>query len=139
MPMIEKFLRSVVTARPQQTLAAVARLMEQHHVGAVVIVEGQRPVGILTDRDLALALGARGSSPEMAAARVMSTPVTTVERGEDIFDLTQAVRDTKVRRLPVVDEDGTLVGIVTIDDLLRVIGHETANLLEGLAPEMSVL
>jgi CBS domain-containing protein len=139
MATIEKFVRSVVTARPQQNLAAVARLMEQHNVGAVVIVEGQRPVGILTDRDLALALGARGMAPDTPAARVMSTPVTTATYREGIFDLTQAIRETQVRRLPVVDDDGYLVGIVTVDDLLRVIGRETANVMEGLVAEMSVV
>jgi CBS domain-containing protein len=138
MPTIESFVRPVVTAAPQNALGAVARLMEQHNVGAIVIVEGRRPVGILTDRDLALALGARGMSVETPAVRLMSTPVTTVENREGVFDITQAVRDTRVRRLPVVDADGCLVGIVALDDLLRVLGREMANLLDGLMDEMAV-
>jgi len=136
---IETFVRTVVTAQPQHSLGEIARLMDQHNVGAVVITEGRRPVGILTDRDLALELGARGTSLNTPAVRVMSTPVTTIDRKEGIFDITQAIRETRVRRLPVVDEDGVLVGIVTVDDLLKVIGRETANLLEGLAPELMVL
>jgi CBS domain-containing protein len=138
MPTIESFVRPVVTAQPQNSLHAVARLMEEHNVGAVVIVEGRRPVGILTDRDLALELGARGTSPETPAVRVMSTPVTVVESREGMFDITRAIRDTRVRRLPVVDDDGALVGIVAVDDLIRVMGQETANLLEGLTAEMAV-
>jgi CBS domain-containing protein len=58
------FTRAVVTAGPEETLAAVAKKMQEHNVGTVVIVEDRRPVGIVTDRDLALALGARGVSPQ---------------------------------------------------------------------------
>ncbi len=60
MKLNEVFTRSVVTTRPEETLAAVALRMQEHNVGTVVVVEDRRPVGILADRDLALALGARG-------------------------------------------------------------------------------
>jgi CBS domain-containing protein len=138
MAVIEKFVRPVVTAGPGDSLGTVAGLMQEHNVGAVVVVENRRPVGILTDRDLALELGARGTSGGTAAARVMSTPVTTVGVGEGVFDITQTIRDARVWRLPVVDDDGCLIGIVTVDDLLGVLGREAAHLLEGLAPEMAV-
>jgi CBS domain-containing protein len=62
MKLSDIFTKQVITAGPAETLAGVARLMQEHHVGTVVLVEDQRPVGILTDRDLALALGARGGS-----------------------------------------------------------------------------
>jgi CBS domain-containing protein len=137
-PTIEAFVRKVVTARPQSSLRDVACLMEQHNVGAVVIVEGQRPVGIITDRDLALALGAQGMNAETPAVRLMSTPVTIVQNRDGVFDITQTIRENKVRRLPVVDEDGCLVGIVTVDDLFRVLGRETMNVLDGIAEETSL-
>ncbi|HLN32228.1 MAG TPA: CBS domain-containing protein [Gemmataceae bacterium] len=138
MKTIEKFVKRVVTAMPQETLAAVARLMEQHNVGAVVLAENHRPVGIVTDRDLALHIAAHGVPLQAPAARVMSTPVMTVGRDDGVFDTTQSMMESGVRRLPVVDEDGRLVGLVTLDDLLRVLGRELSNLLDGIRSEMAV-
>jgi len=138
MGVIEKFARKVVTAQPLQSLAEVARPMEQDNVGAVVIAENRRPVGILTDRDLALELGSRGISPKTPVVKVMNSPVQTVGVNANIFEITQLLREARVRRLPVVDEDGCLVGIVAIDDLLRVLSTELGNLIEGIASEMAV-
>ena len=138
MKTIEKFVKRVVMARPQETLAAVARLMDQHNVGAVVLAEDHRPVGIVTDRDLALHVAARGVPLQTPAARVMSTPVQTVGREDGVFDTSQTMMETGVRRLPVVDDNGQLVGIVTLDDLLRVLGRELSNLVGGIRSEMEV-
>jgi CBS domain-containing protein len=133
---VEKFAKKVVTASPSDTLAAVACRMEEHNVGAVVIADHGRPVGIVTDRDLALALGARGATPELQAARIMATPVETIGRKEGVFAATGAMLRSKVRRLAVVDDDGLLVGIVALDDLLRLLSRELSNLAEAIAPEM---
>jgi CBS domain-containing protein len=135
---IETFVKKVVTAEPEDSLGSIARLMEQQNVGAVVIVENHRPVGILTDRDLALELGARGASPKTFAVRAMTSPVETIGHKENVFTATQLMKTSHVRRLPVVDDDGCLVGIVTLDDLLRVLGRELGNLIEGIKPEMEV-
>lgn len=135
---VESFAKRVVTAGPQDTLAAVARLMEQHHVGAVVVTEGHRPVGIVTDRDLALHLGARGVAAQAAVASVMSRPVRTVGVGDSVVDTTEAMKAAQVRRLPVVDRAGELVGLVTLDDLLRLLTRELSNLAAGIRPEMEV-
>jgi CBS domain-containing protein len=136
MKTIERFIKRVVMAGPQEPLASVAHFMEEHHVGAVVIVENHKPVGIVTDRDLALQVVARGVSPQTPVVRVMSTPVQTIYQDEGVFDTTQAMMSAGVRRLPVVDEDGRLVGIVTLDDLLRVLSRELSNLTDGIKPEM---
>lgn len=135
MQVIEKFARKVVTATPTQSLAEVAQLMEQNQVGAVVIAENRRPVGIVTDRDLALELGAHGVVPKTAVVRVMNSPVQTVELRANVFEITQQLRESRVRRLPIVDEDGVLVGIVTVDDLLGLLSTELGNLIEGMATE----
>ena len=135
---VESFVKSVVTAAPEASLAAVARQMQERNVGAVVVVDGSKPVGILTDRDLALELGARGTSPHTPVVRVMTTPIQTVSGEEGVFAATQRMREANVRRLPVVDEDGCLVGIVTLDDLLRMLSRELSNLVEGIKPEFEV-
>jgi signal-transduction protein with cAMP-binding, CBS, and nucleotidyltransferase domain len=138
MRILEKFLKPVVTAQPWDTLACLARLMAQHNVGAVVIVENSRPVGIVTDRDLALDLGARGMPTSTPAARVMTSPVTVISKDDGVFDITQALKDTTVRRLPIVDEEGLLVGLVTVDDVLRLLGRELLNMVDAIKPEMEI-
>jgi CBS domain-containing protein len=132
------FATKLVTAGPTETLSSVALRMREHNVGAVVIVEGQKPVGIATDRDLALALGAQGVAPQESVARVMTTPVRTIPDGAGIFAATQCMRDGGVRRLPVVDEEGHLAGIVSLDDLMRLLGRELYNLAEGIRHEVEV-
>jgi CBS domain-containing protein len=128
----------VVTVSSSDTLASVASSMEEHNVGAVVIAENHKPVGIVTDRDLALLLGARGTSPRIPVAEVMSSPIKSACRDEGVFDVSQSMMEAGVRRLPVVDEDGRMVGIVSLDDLLRVLSRELANLSESIRSEMEV-
>jgi CBS domain-containing protein len=132
------FATKLVTAGPKETLSSVALQMREHNVGAVVIVEGQKAVGIVTDRDLALALGADGVAPEAPVEGVMTTPVRTIPNSAGIFAATQCMRDAGVRRLPVVDEKGRLAGIVSLDDLMRLLGRELYNLAEGVRHELEV-
>jgi CBS domain-containing protein len=135
---IEAFVKKVITVSPSDSLASVATLMEEHNVGAVVVTENHRPVGIVTDRDLALLLGARGKSPRTRVAEVMSSPIMSAYRDAGVFDTTETMMESGVRRLPVVDEDGCLVGIVSLDDLLRVLSRELSNLSESIRSEMEV-
>lgn len=135
---IRDFAKTVVSARPQDSLMAVARLMDEHNVGAVVILEKQRPVGMITDRDLALELGARRTSPDVPVSQVMSTPVATVPWTDNLVEVTESMRELNVRRLVVVDDDQRVTGIVTLDDLLQVLIGALDNLRHGIAPEMLV-
>jgi CBS domain-containing protein len=132
------FTRSVVAAEPEETLAAVARKMQEHNVGTVVIVEDRRPVGIVTDRDVAIALGARGDSPEIPVQKVMTRHVLAIPEDMGIQTATQFMREREVRRLPIVDKEDRLVGIVTLDDLLLFLVGELNNLAAGIKREMQV-
>jgi CBS domain-containing protein len=132
------FAKKLVTAGPSETVASVALQMQEHNVGAVIIVENHRPVGIVTDRDLALALGAQGISPQAAVERVMTGRVRTVSEDAGVFAATKAMRDYEVRRLPIVDQQDRLVGIVTLDDLMRFLASELHNLAEGIKHEVEV-
>jgi CBS domain-containing protein len=136
--MIEKLVKKVVTARPQETLAGIARLMEEHNVGAVVIVEKSKPVGMITDRDIALALGAHKVSPDSHVSEIMTSPVETIHVADGTAAITEYMRDFKVRRLAVVDDEGRLAGILTLDDLLGELAEEMANLMSAIKPEMAV-
>src|SRR5581483_2840434 len=98
---VENFMKPVVAVAPRETLGAVARLMDQNNVGAIFVVENHIPVGIITDRDLALALGARGVPLQAPATRAMTSPVETIQSGEGMFQATQVMRERGVRRLAV--------------------------------------
>lgn len=132
------FTRNVVTAAPDESLAGVALRMQEHNVGTVVIVENRRPVGIVTDRDLALALGARRISPHTEVQNVMTHHVLAIPEDTTIYTATKYMREREVRRLPIVDREDRLVGMVTLDDLLRFLGREMYNLVEGIEHEMEV-
>ncbi|HLN30140.1 MAG TPA: CBS domain-containing protein [Gemmataceae bacterium] len=138
MKLNEIFTRDVVTAGPEETLAAVAAKMAEHNVGTVVVVENRRPVGIITDRDLALALGAQGVSPQAQAQKVMTRHVLAIPEDMGIYSATKFMREREVRRLPIVDREDRLVGIVTLDDLLRFLGRELYNLAEGIKHEVEI-
>ncbi|HLN27414.1 MAG TPA: CBS domain-containing protein [Gemmataceae bacterium] len=138
MKLNEVFTRNVVTAGPEETLAAVAVRMQEHNVGTVVVVEDRRPVGIITDRDLALALGAQGFSPQAQVQKVMTHHVLAIPEDAGIHTATRFMRDREVRRLPIVDKEDRLVGIVSLDDLLRFLGRELYNLAEGIRHETEV-
>ncbi|SER44334.1 CBS domain-containing protein [Natrinema salaciae] len=126
MPEIKSIVReSVVSAAPSTSLTDIAQLMEDESVGSVVIATEERPQGIVTDRDIALAAAARGDDPETAtAADVMSEDVVTVDADSGIFEVLRAMTDANVRRIPATDADGELAGIVTFDDFVVLLGRE---------------
>jgi CBS domain-containing protein len=136
MTLKDVFSKRVVTAGPTDTLAFVASQMREHNVGSVVVLEKQRPVGIVTDRDLAVALGAEGVSRDAEARTVMSTHVIAVPEDTGIFTVTRYMKECGVRRLPVVDREDRVIGIVSMDDILRCLGRELENLSEAVDREM---
>ncbi|MBL8797553.1 MAG: CBS domain-containing protein, partial [Planctomycetia bacterium] len=100
----EQFPRPVVKAGPRDSLAAVARLMQEHNVGSVVIVREEKPVGIVTDRDLAVQLGAEGVPRQTEVGKIVEGPVRTIHRDCDVFSATCYLKEYEVRRLPIVDD-----------------------------------
>jgi CBS domain-containing protein len=138
MKLNDLFTRNVITAGPEEALAGIALRMQEYNVGTVVIVDAGRPVGIITDRDLAIALGARGLSPKVPVREVMTRHVLAVPEDTGVFTATRFIQDRKVRRLPVVDREDRLVGLVSLDDLLRWLARELSNLAEGIGPEVQV-
>ncbi len=118
--------RPVSTVSPADTVLAAARRMKTDHVGAVVVVdEVGRPVGMLTDRDIACRVVAeRLDSAQMRVDEVM-TPNPAVVRKSDLIDEAAfRMREAGVRRLPVVGEDGKVEGLVALDDLMVMLSAE---------------
>ena len=107
---------SVVTAPPRCTVREIAELMRERNVGSVVLLEGERPIGFVTDRDLALSVLADGRDYGDHVADHASSPVITAEPAMDVEEAAELMVRHGVRRLVVVDGD-RLTGIVTLDDL----------------------
>ncbi len=122
----------VAVAEPETTALTAAQLMRKHHIGALVIVDAaqkSRPVGILTDRDLVLALMAEGLDPQLfTVGDIMSVEPVLAHPEMDAMDAVALMRARRLRRLVIVDEAGRLVGIVTMEDVLELLTRELANL-----------
>jgi CBS domain-containing protein len=117
-------VRDVVTVTRETSVVEAASLMRQRHVGAVVIVEdsGDRriPVGMLTDRDIVIEIVAAGlDSATMKVGEVLQRPLTSIDEDAGYAETVRLMAVNGVRRMPVVDKRGTLVGIITVDDILR--------------------
>jgi CBS domain-containing protein len=130
--------RKVATVQPKDSLAAAAKLMEKENVGAIVVVEQDRPVGIVTDRDLALATCVHGATTDASVQTIMTCPVSTIREDEGVFNATQQMMELAVRRLPVVDKLERLVGVISLDDLLLLFSRELQNVAEGVHAEVAV-
>lgn len=118
--------RYVDLADPEETVQAAARRMLERKVGTLVILDqAKRPVGLLTDRDLVLRVLARGQDPsQTSVGEVMTKEPKTVTEGTPIEQALALMRSGAFRRLPVVGGDGTLVGLVSLDDILSLLAEE---------------
>ena len=136
----EVMTQGVVTADSGDTLQHVGELMREHNVGSVVICESGRPVGVITDRDLALAVVADRIDSATPAGDHASRPIVTGEGEMDLEEAVALMIQHRIRRLPVTQGEG-LVGIVTIDDLAVRAGdlHQaqqiTAEVAKAALPE----
>lgn len=135
MPIGEICTKKVITTLRGETAYDAARLMAEHNVGSVVVVDmDHKPVGMVTDRDLALKVVALGKDPKSVSIKeIMSQEAIFLSQDRGIFEATRLMREEAVRRIPIVDRDGKLVGIFTMDDLWMVLGEEMAQLSGALA------
>ena len=133
MPIGEICNREVVIVQRDTTVQEAAQLMRQHHVGALVVVEevsGKRkPAGLVTDRDLVVEVLATQLDAEViTVGDIMLPELGSVPENSGVFETIQFMRAKAVRRLPVVDGQGVLVGIVALDDLLSLLAEELSEL-----------
>lgn len=125
--------REVVVVARNETVADAARLMREHHIGSVVVVDRSngvmRPVGMITDRDIAVGVVAPGLDPgDTAVEAAMRGSVVCVREDEGVGRAIALMRSEGVRRLPVVDARGALVGVIANDDLMDLFAEEMSGL-----------
>ncbi len=111
--------RDVRVISPDQTLREAAHIMAEIDAGSLPVREGDRLVGVITDRDITIRAVAQGKGPDTPVRQVMSTEVKYSFEDEDVEDVTRNMGEIQVRRLPVVSREKRLVGIVSLGDLAR--------------------
>jgi CBS domain-containing protein len=131
--------RDVTVASPSMPLDQAARLMRRNHVGCLVVVGerspcGMVPIGVLTDRDIVTAVIANDQDARLLhVGDVMSVDIVAVNEDESVIGLLAAMRRRGVRRVPVTDAAGALVGIAALDDVLGLLADEMLGVVAAIA------
>jgi CBS domain-containing protein len=131
--------REVATARRGDTVLRAATTMRDEHVGDVVVIDdlnGARvPVGVLTDRDIVVGILARHGRyiDQLTVGDVLTRPPLLANERDDIHDVVKRMRAAGVRRMPVVDKYGALIGVVSLDDVLLLL-VETLQDISAVGP-----
>lgn len=132
--------RRVIFADVDTNLIDASKLMREHHVGSIIVTRrengGDRPMGIITDRDLVVEVLAEEIEPQRLSLKDAMTqhPLIAYE-SDDVYEVLERMREKGVRRIPVVNSEGFLVGVLAIDDILRMIFHELGNLVSLVKKE----
>ena len=125
--------REVIIIQRDETVLEAAKLMRQHHVGNVIVVDERNdsriPVGIVTDRDIVVEIISTELDPKvMTVGDIMTPEFITAKKSMELFEAIQFMRSKSIRRLPVVNEADDLIGILTLDDVLELLSEEMFNL-----------
>lgn len=127
MKISELMTHDVETVSPDQTAQEAAAFMLRADAGAIPVCEDGRVVGMITDRDIAVRGVAEGLGPQASVRQLMTSEVHCANADDDVEDIAEQMSESQVRRLPVVDSDRRLVGIVSLADLSREAGDATAS------------
>ena len=132
--------REVVIVNRDQTILDAAKLMREYHVGDVVVVEKQKeanvPVGILTDRDIVIKILAQDlDAGKVQIGDTMSFDLLTALEDDEILETVKRMRGRGVRRIPVVNAQGGLEGIIAVDDLVDLLAEQMAELVALISSE----
>ena len=127
----------VVTAQADTPIRTVVSSMAENNVGSVVILDddGQTPIDLVTDRKVALALEGRPDIAEQNVEEVLTGDLIAGKTEMTVFEALETLSESQIRRLPIVDDDGRLQGIVTLDDLLVFLGNKLSDALEVISAQ----
>lgn len=128
----EAMTRDVNTVTPDTTIREAARLMAEYDIGALPVSDGDRLAGMVTDRDIAVRAVAIGRGSDALVDEVMTLDVLYCHEDEDIGHIAGNMAEKQVRRLPVVDVDKRLIGIISLADIADARADEAGEALEGI-------
>ena len=133
MKVSEVMTRDVQTVRPDQPVQEAASFMLSADAGSIPVTDGDRLIGMITDRDIAVRGVAKGHGPETPVRELMTEDLVIVRVDDNVEDVASKMSEAQVRRLPVIDQDDKLCGIVSLGDLARETDTESAHeALEGV-------
>jgi len=123
----------LITVEAENPVRTAIQLMAQHHIGALPVLRGPELTGIISERDYARKVVLLGrNSAETPVWQIMSTPVLTVGPEDSVQHCMKLMTERRIRHLPVIDEDGRMIGVVSIGDLVRAVIEEQQETIEQL-------
>ena len=130
----EVMTTDVETIEADQTVREAASFMLRADAGSIPVTDGERLIGMITDRDIAVRGVAQGRGPDTTVRELMTDDVVSVRADDNVDDVAAKMSEAQVRRVPVIDQDDKLCGIVSLGDLSRETGGEAASqALEGVS------
>ena len=134
MKVSEVMTRDVQTVTPEQTAQQAASFMLSEDAGSMPVTDGDRLIGMITDRDIAVRGVAKGHGPDTPIREIMTSGIICAREDDDVDEVAVRMSEAQVRRLPVIDDQDLLCGIVSLGDLSRETDGETAHeALEGVS------
>ncbi len=136
MAIIDIARKKVVTMDVESTAKDVIEKMDEERIGSVIITKNNKLEGIVTDRDIAIEINRRNKTPsEIPIKKIMTEKPFTVRKDEGVFEVIRKTADEQVRRVPIIEENGDIAGIITIDDLLVLLATEFNSLSRVIQSE----
>ena len=129
----------VVTAEPDDLISDVVEKMERESVGSVIVLEDDEPQGVITDRKIALSMPKFDNPSETEIRELLSGDLITGDSEMNVYEVLDTMAEGNIRRLPILDEDGSLTGIITLDDLLVFLEtefHKATEIIESQSPRL---
>lgn len=132
--------KQVICVEIWTSIYDVAKLMEEKNIGCVIVINNEKPCGLITDRDILIRVINKKLNPEETYVdEIMSELVLTLEEDMDLYDALEMVKGMSVRRFPVTDKNGNLKGIVTLDDIIYLLGKEMYDVASIIRSESATI
>lgn len=125
---------TLVTARPDTDLREACRSMDEHDIGALVVVDGEHVLGVISERDVAHAVSMSADLDEARVAAWMTSPAVTARPTDPILDVAYLMLDAGIRHVPLVDEEGTVTGMLSLRDIERPLLERALTPAAGAPP-----
>ena len=116
----ENMTTPLISVNPATTILQIAKMMEQGEIGAIIVKENGNPIGIITDRDFAIKIAVNNLPFDTPVAKIMSSPLITINHDESIFSAAKIMNSKKIRKLAVSEND-KIIGIITSTDIVNLI------------------
>lgn len=125
----------IISCLPSASIAEISKLMKTKNVGTIIVSKNGKPQGLVTDRDIIIKVIASSKNIESTtAADIMSRPVITAKTSEGVYEVIGKMKKSKVRRIPIVDQSGKMMGIVSFGDLVGLLSDEFSSLSHAVLP-----